>query len=68
MVDSVSGGRIRGFIVIRDEDGLRHCVKPAAVIAVSDGDDTGETTVMTLPGNRAVVIRRSLDDVLEWFG
>jgi hypothetical protein len=37
------------------------------VLALSDGDETGESTVMTMPGNRVVMIRRGLDEVLNWF-
>jgi hypothetical protein len=68
MAENLSGGRVGGYIVIKDEDGLSHAVRPGAVLALSDGDDIGESTVMTMPGNRLVVIRRRLDEVLKWFG
>lgn len=68
MADIVSGGRVGGFVVFTDGDGLRHAVRPGAVLTLSDGDDMGEITMMQMPGNRAVLIRRRLDEVLEWFG
>ncbi len=67
MAEILSGGRVGGYIVIKDEDGLRHAVRPGAVLALSDSDETGESTVMTMPGNRVVMIRRGLDEVLNWF-
>ncbi len=42
-------------------------MRPGAVLALSDSDETGESTVMTMPGNRVVMIRRGLDEVLNWF-
>jgi hypothetical protein len=58
---------VGGFVLFRDEDGLHHAVRCGAVMALSDGDATGDTTVMQLPGNRAVLIRRPFSEVLRWF-
>jgi hypothetical protein len=67
MVDLVSGERIGSFVVFVDEDGLRHAVRCAAVLALSDADGDGNDTIMQLPGGRAVTIRRPVLDVLGWF-
>jgi hypothetical protein len=68
MAHIVSGGRVGGFVVFTDGDGLRHAVRPGAVLTLSDGDDMGEMTIMQMPGNRAVLIPRRLDEALGWFG
>ncbi len=67
MVDIISGQRVGGFLVLRDDEGLRHAVKAGAVLALSDADDAGDATVMHLTGGRVVVVRRSIDEVLAWF-
>ncbi len=66
--DVVAGQRVGGFIVLVDEEGMRHAVRCGAVLALSDMDETGTDTVMVLPGGRAVTIRRPLHEVLSWFG
>lgn len=67
MGDMVAGERVGGFIVLTDEEGLRHAVRLGAVLALSDADGAGTDTVMQLPGNRAVTIRHPIDEVLAWF-
>ncbi len=67
MGDIVTGERVGGFVVLTDEDGLRHAVKSGAVLALSDADGTGRDTVMQLTGNRVVTIRQSMEQVLAWF-
>jgi hypothetical protein len=68
MADLVSGGRAGPYVIFVDEDGLRHAVRPAAVLALSDGDDLRGLTVMQMTGGRTVLVRRGLDEVLGWFG
>ena len=63
----MTGERVGGFVVLTDEDGLRHAVKFGAVLALSDADGAGRDTVMQLTGNRVVTIRRSIEEVLAWF-
>ena len=67
MSDVVAGQRVGGFLVLVDEDGLRHAVRCGAVLALSDADGTGSDTIMVLPGNRVVTIRQSMQEVLAWF-
>lgn len=67
MADVVTGERIGGFVVLTDEDGLRHAVRSGAVLALSDADGTGSDTIMQLPGNRVVTIRCPISEVLDWF-
>ncbi len=63
----ISGGRVgRHFILLVDEEGLRHAVRHGSVLALSDADGDQDTTVAQLPGGRAVTIRASLDEVLAW--
>ena len=67
MPDLVTGQRVGSFVLFKDDDGLRHAVRATGVLALSDGDHHGDITIMQMPGNRAVVIRRSLEEVLSWF-
>ena len=67
VADLVTGERVGGFVLFLDEDGLRHAVRCGAVLALSDADSGGRETVMQLPGGRAVLIRRSVAEVLDWF-
>ncbi|MFC5357082.1 hypothetical protein ACFPMG_18890 [Azospirillum himalayense] len=62
----MQGVRVGRFIVMTDEDGLRHAVKLGTVLAVSDRDECQDETVLQLPGGRAVTVRASLDEVLTW--
>ncbi len=67
MSDLTLGMRCGPFVILKDEEGLRHAVRQAAILAISDTDDTSSSTVIQLAGNRTAVIRCSLDRVLEWF-
>lgn len=66
--EAVSGGRIGAFVFLVDGDGARHAVRLGAVLALSDGDEAQDTTVMQLPGGRAVRVLALLEEVLAWFG
>ena len=63
----VGGDRCGPFIVFRDEDGLRHAVRLASVLAVSDADCDQAATVFQLPGGRSIIVHASLDEALSWF-
>lgn len=63
-----SGRRVGAFVVFVDENGVRYAVRFGSVLALSDGDDRRDTTVLQLPGGRAVLIQAPLDEVLGWFG
>lgn len=63
-----AGRRIGAFVVFTDENGLRHAVRLGSVLALSDGDDRQDTTVLQLPGGRAILIQAPLGDVVGWFG
>ena len=63
----ISGERVGSFIVLKDDDGMRHAVRLGAVLAMSDGIDGLGTTIIQLPGNRTVLVHASLDEVLTWF-
>lgn len=65
---AVPGGRVGAFVVVIDGDGLRHAVRLGSVLALSDGDEAQDTTVMQLPGGRAVRVLAPLEEVLGWFG
>ena len=67
MADVLAGQRTGPFVVLLDEDGLRHAVKLSAVQVLSDGDTCGNSTSVQLTGNRVAVVRRPLDEVLSWF-
>jgi hypothetical protein len=67
MADPITGERVGGFVVLVDEDGLRHAIRCGAVVALFEADGTGSDTIMQLTGGRAVTIRRPVGEVLEWF-
>lgn len=62
-----SGQRVGAFVVFSDENGVRCAVRLGSVLALSDGDERQDTTVMQLPGGRAVLIQAPLEEVLRWF-
>ena len=59
--------RVGGFVVFRDEEGMRHAVRLGAVMAASDADCDHGATVVHLTGNRTVLVASDLDEVLGWF-
>lgn len=61
------GQRTGPFVLLLDEDGLRHAVKLSAIQVLSDADGDANSTAMQFTGNRVAVIRRPLDEVLSWF-
>ena len=67
MSASLVDRRVGAFVLVVDENGVRYAVKLGAVLALSDGDEARDTTILQMPGGRAVLIRASLDEVLEWF-
>lgn len=66
MADLVRGCRIGPWIVFRDEDGLRHAVRQTAVLTISDADEGGESSAITMTGGRQAVVRQAFDTVLGW--
>ena len=67
MSASLVDRRVGAFVLVVNENGVRYAVKLGAVLALSDGDEARDTTILQMPGGRAVLIRASLDEVLEWF-
>ncbi len=66
MLQAGSCERRGSTLVFHDEDGIRHAVRVSAIIAVSDADAMGNATVVQLPGGRFVVVRTSLEEVIQW--
>ncbi|MDO9708880.1 hypothetical protein [Paracraurococcus lichenis] len=64
---AMAGERIHGYMLFVDRDGVRHAVRPGAVICLSDADDCRDTTAIQLPGARIIFVAASLDDVLATF-
>ena len=67
MAEIVCGERIGGFLVLTDANGLRHALRPGAVMAASDADDSQTTTCLQCTGGRIILVHESLDQVLSWF-
>jgi hypothetical protein len=67
MADILLGQRTGPFVLLHDEDGLRHAVKLSAILVLSDADGDGNSTAVQLTGNRVAIVRRPLDEVLSWF-
>ncbi len=67
LADAHMGKRTGPFVLLLDEDGLRHAIKLSAIHVLSDADGEATSTAIQLTGNRIAVIRRPLDEVLSWF-
>lgn len=63
----ITGTRMGSFVVFVDDENLRHAVRLGSVLALSDTDTCQDSTLMQMPGNRAVLIRAPLERVLTWF-
>ncbi len=48
--------RAGAHIVFRDIGGLRHLVRVASIICISDTDETMSESVVQLPGGRLIVV------------
>lgn len=59
--------RVGAFVLFADDNGVRYAVRLGAVLALGDGDEARDTTIMQMPGGRAVLIPAPLEEVLEWF-
>lgn len=59
--------RVGSFVLFSDENGVRYAVRLGSVLALSDGDEARESTVLQMPGGRAVLVPVTLEEVLEWF-
>lgn len=66
MADIVSGERCGPFLILKDENGLRHAVRQNCILALSDGSDEQDITVAQLPGGRSMTIHANLEEVLTW--
>lgn len=67
MSSVVTGRRVGAFVVFTDEDGLRHAVRLPVVLALSDTDTCQDTTTVHMTAGRSLLIRASLEQVLQWF-
>ena len=67
VVEMVDGGRFGPFIVLRDQDGLRHAVRQGAILSISEVDDDGGCTFIAMHGGRSALVRRTFDQVIAWF-
>lgn len=68
MTDIVCGQRVGGFLVLTDAEGLRHALRPGAVMAASDTDESQTTTCLQCTGGRTILVQVCLDEVLSWLG
>ena len=66
MVDIVSGERLGPFLLLKDQNGLRHAIRLSCLLALSDGSDEQDVTVAQLPGGRSITIHVNLEEVLTW--
>ncbi|MDN3564351.1 hypothetical protein ACFQY5_33985 [Paeniroseomonas aquatica] len=51
-------------MVLRDQDGRRHALKPGALLGACEMVEQ-DTTLLLLPGGKMVVVSYDLDTVLE---
>ena len=64
----VTGMRVAGFLILVDQDGLRHAVRLPAILSLHDADPGQDQTLVTLPGGRIAVVGQSLDVLLAEIG
>jgi hypothetical protein len=67
MSTTTGNRRIGAFVLFVDDSGVRYAVRLSAVLALSDGDESRDSTIMQMPGGRATLVRAPLDEVLAWF-
>lgn len=60
------GGRVGGFVIFRDDEGLRHAIRIGAIQALSDIADADGATLIQVAGKGGAIIRTSLEEVLSW--
>ncbi len=65
-MDVHQGERVGGYVIFLDHEGLRHAVRPGAVVAASDADPCQDSTVVQLPGGRFLMVQAPLERILEW--
>ena len=54
-------------MVFEDEDGVRHAVRHAAIMSISETAGDCGATMIVLSGARAALVRQSFEHVLSWF-
>jgi hypothetical protein len=55
---------MRGYVFLRDQDGLRHLVRVSAIQLLSDADPCGDTTVAVVAG-RALAVPMPLEEFVQ---
>lgn len=63
----VSAGRLGRVVVLTDDEGRRHALRPSAVVGISECDETGDSCLVTLTGGRMLYAPVTLDECLYWF-
>ena len=64
----VTGTRVAGFLILIDQDGLRHAVRLHAIQALHDADAGQDQTLVALPGGRIAVVCQPLEALLQEIG
>jgi hypothetical protein len=58
------GERIHGYVPLADHDGIRHAIRPSAVLCMSDGDFSQNMTAIQLPGRCLILVAAALEGAL----
>ena len=66
MAELINGQRQGPFLILEDEDGLRHAVRLGAILSLSEMSGDCSATVVQLSGKRSAVVRQSFEQVLSW--
>lgn len=66
MTSFMEGERRRGFVVLLDDEGVRHAIPVRAIQAVWDGDEARQSTWIRVGVSAPVLVHVSLETVLGW--
>jgi hypothetical protein len=62
------GQRLGSYVLFTDSDGLRYAVRLNSILALRDGDESQDTTLLQLTGGRTILVPSPLDEVVGWLG
>ena len=65
--DTMSGTRVGPYLLLRDQQGLRHIARINSVTLVSEADEVGDETILVI-SSRPIRLSATLDEVMDWLG
>lgn len=62
---TVTGTRVGVYLLLRDQDELRHIARINSVSLVSEADEIGDETILVV-SSRLIRLSATIDEVLDW--